>query len=896
MSIAGAIHFMGLDKRIPKLRNYILAKEFYDEITQPASNSNSPYGNWLKVGTAALAGAIIANDLPAIARAGEKPAEKPQAQNQENLSLYNYAIGAGRIVVPQVGVFEDTAVVRLTKEGMSYTIHRPVVYNFYGISRKIDSGFVGYNEIGKTKSYLEQKEKNRPSWEKILGKFFIKSTPTADDHRKDVIEKMQQFAVDDLAKNEGERKLPDSIRSFFLPTNFQAPQLPERPMSPKLEDRIKGDGYIELKPGTVYFEKIDTGLIRYRWLNENPGKKEGVLDLQNPVSTLEAAIAAGIVDTVRGQLKEEAEQYQGKINKFSQQYKGLLLSINPNISNSELDKFNFGLIAEGFVPVFVEHERLVGLQFSGRYARVSGGNNILEGALGVVVNTAIDQNSMTQIGVFYQHRHDTKTSADFGVISGTLAYQTGNFTLDFYAAFPVTGKQRLSSDHSATESTDTGVSDGVSTETTTRVNKHVREYAVARKVLSLTLEYDFRDSENEILKNLKLRGGVVWYSGIEDRIRESGNVKETREGFPDELKAALGVTYLLEDLSRSLDRRVEFYADARLGQGKPEFFAGLRAYLGQTFTEYQKQKSGSRIDLHKLARILGIQVGKYKITKETTTKSPQLTANCPTTGTENVAYICDITADGTDFSLIKGPSFLSLVKTGEHTARYSGTPGFDAAGAHQIEIEAKNPSKSTLKYTLTISDVNQNPALNSIDNKTGNENSLLEFIVSGSDPDNDSLTFSASGLPSGASFSTLTRTFSWKPSFSQSGTYQVTFKADDSKGGSATKTITITITDVNQGPSVTLDSPSNNTTITAGQSVSFASTGSDPDNDPLSFTWNTSGTCPSIPSVEDPGSITFNTAGTCTISVTTNDGRGGTATSASRTVTINAGGGGPPPI
>jgi len=66
--------------------------------------------------------------------------------------------------------------------------------------------------------------------------------------------------------------------------------------------------------------------------------------------------------------------------------------------------------------------------------------------------------------------------------------------------------------------------------------------------------------------------------------------------------------------------------------------------------------------------------------------------------------------------------------------------------------------------------------------------------VTGSDPDGGTLTYSASGLPSGASFNASTRTFSWTPSSTQSGSYNVTFTVSD---GSLSASTTITIT-VNQ--------------------------------------------------------------------------------------------------
>ena len=70
--------------------------------------------------------------------------------------------------------------------------------------------------------------------------------------------------------------------------------------------------------------------------------------------------------------------------------------------------------------------------------------------------------------------------------------------------------------------------------------------------------------------------------------------------------------------------------------------------------------------------------------------------------------------------------------------------------------------------------------LAAIGNKSGNEGSLLTFSVSATDADSDGLTYSASGLPTGASFDAGTKTFSWTPSFDQAGSYAtVTFTVTD---------------------------------------------------------------------------------------------------------------------
>jgi len=83
------------------------------------------------------------------------------------------------------------------------------------------------------------------------------------------------------------------------------------------------------------------------------------------------------------------------------------------------------------------------------------------------------------------------------------------------------------------------------------------------------------------------------------------------------------------------------------------------------------------------------------------------------------------------------------------------------------------------------------PELSPIGNKSGQEGELLSFTIEAADPNGDSLTYSTSNLPSGATF--VGQTFSWTPTPSQVGTYSINFEVSDGKH-SDFENITITVT------------------------------------------------------------------------------------------------------
>ena len=69
------------------------------------------------------------------------------------------------------------------------------------------------------------------------------------------------------------------------------------------------------------------------------------------------------------------------------------------------------------------------------------------------------------------------------------------------------------------------------------------------------------------------------------------------------------------------------------------------------------------------------------------------------------------------------------------------------------------------QITITVTDVPENlaPEFSPIGNKNVNEGQPLQFTVTATDSDGDSLTYSTSALPSGAQFDPATRIFTWTP-------------------------------------------------------------------------------------------------------------------------------------
>src|SRR5206468_11887273 len=78
----------------------------------------------------------------------------------------------------------------------------------------------------------------------------------------------------------------------------------------------------------------------------------------------------------------------------------------------------------------------------------------------------------------------------------------------------------------------------------------------------------------------------------------------------------------------------------------------------------------------------------------------------------------------------------------------------------------------------------------------------------------------------------------------------------------------------NQPPNGTITNPAADVTISAGQSVTFAGTGTDPDGTVTQYSWVFPGGTPNTSTSATPGAVTFSTPGIYVVSLTVTDNQG----------------------
>jgi DNA/RNA endonuclease G (NUC1) len=115
-------------------------------------------------------------------------------------------------------------------------------------------------------------------------------------------------------------------------------------------------------------------------------------------------------------------------------------------------------------------------------------------------------------------------------------------------------------------------------------------------------------------------------------------------------------------------------------------------------------------------------------------------------------------------------------------------------------------ASATVLLNVTVPP-NTAPTLNAIGAKSGTEAVTLSFTISGTDPENDTLTYTMTNAPTGATLDPATGAFSWTPTYTQSGIYSVTFTVSDGSL-TASEVVSITIADVPMKSDLNHDSKS----------------------------------------------------------------------------------------
>ncbi|MGB9596120.1 MAG: choice-of-anchor D domain-containing protein, partial [Candidatus Poribacteria bacterium] len=158
-------------------------------------------------------------------------------------------------------------------------------------------------------------------------------------------------------------------------------------------------------------------------------------------------------------------------------------------------------------------------------------------------------------------------------------------------------------------------------------------------------------------------------------------------------------------------------------------------------------------------------------------------------------------ADQNDILILSTSALWQNATFNSSTGVFTFNPDYNQAGTYQITFSVTDGTDiASEQITITVKNINRPPILNPIGDRTISEGTELIIVVSAIDPDGDPLTYSVSGMPSGATFNNTQRIFRWKPGYdtvvnATKKDFVVIFIVSDTSGAIDLKSVTITVND-----------------------------------------------------------------------------------------------------
>ncbi|WP_198781880.1 Ig-like domain-containing protein [Shewanella putrefaciens] len=222
----------------------------------------------------------------------------------------------------------------------------------------------------------------------------------------------------------------------------------------------------------------------------------------------------------------------------------------------------------------------------------------------------------------------------------------------------------------------------------------------------------------------------------------------------------------------------------------------------------------------------------FSITVTNVNDAPTISSTAITSATQDAAYSYTFAVSDSDvgdvltLSALTKPSWLSFNAA---SGVLSGTPGNADVGSHAVTLKVTDTGGLTAEqsFSITVTNVNDAPTISStvITSATQDAAYSYTFVVSDSDV-GDVLTLSALTKPSWLSFNAATGVLSGTPGNADVGSHAVTLKVTDMDGLTAEQNFSITVTNVNNAPTIS-STAITSATQDAAYSYSFAASDSD---------------------------------------------------------------------
>ncbi len=268
----------------------------------------------------------------------------------------------------------------------------------------------------------------------------------------------------------------------------------------------------------------------------------------------------------------------------------------------------------------------------------------------------------------------------------------------------------------------------------------------------------------------------------------------------------------------------------------------------------------------------------FTITVTAVDDAPSITSSAVTIATEDTLYSYDV--DATDpenasltYSLTSAPAGMTI-NASSGVIAWTPTEGVSSSGTVTVSVSDGGLS-NTQSFTITVTAVNDAPVISSSSITTATQGVVYSYDVNATDAESGTLTFALTTSPAGMAINASTGVITWIPTNAQSlpgsDTHNVTVLVSDNGTPmlSDSQSFVISVTNVNDTPTVTSNAPSS---CTEDVACNFVPTANDIDGETV-FVWSLTNA---------PTGMTINAA---TGAITWTPVNGQTSTG---TVTVNA--------
>lgn len=197
----------------------------------------------------------------------------------------------------------------------------------------------------------------------------------------------------------------------------------------------------------------------------------------------------------------------------------------------------------------------------------------------------------------------------------------------------------------------------------------------------------------------------------------------------------------------------------------------------------------------------------------------------------------DPEGDSILLTVANSPTGSTFTDAGNGSGSFRWTPSSTQLGAYTLTFHAADTGTpmgtANLDVAIAVGQAaNLPPVLAPIGNQQLDPGMTLAFTLSATDPEGQSISYSATGLPLGAQL--LGASFSWTPDSTQIGQHLVSFRASDAGTPTASdsEAVVISVGRINRPPVL---APIGNRQGPVGSELRFMLTASDPDLDPVAF-------------------------------------------------------------